>query len=157
MNMTVVKIFDCKNENRDECRAKADEILINMGAKNIIRLENGKPVAENLFVSISHSGGKCAVCASQNPIGIDIEKIADRDFDGIVKRTFGAKEKEYYSKNKSSEAFYEIWTRKEAYSKISGDGIRDIMRATDTFSLDGYEFKTQFQDGFVLTVCEKNI
>lgn len=155
--MTVVKIFDCENASRDECRAKADEILTNMGAKNIIRLENGKPVAENLFVSISHSGGKFAVCASQNPIGIDIEKIADRDFDSIVKRIFGAKEKEYYSKNKSADAFYEIWTRKEAYSKILGDGIRDIIKGTDTFSLDGYEFKTQFQDGFVLTVCEKNI
>ena len=95
------------------------------------------------------------MCVSEKEIGIDIEKITDRGFEKIVRRIFGEKEKEYYFKNKTPQIFYEIWTRKEAYSKISGDGIRDIMKATDTFSLEGYEFKTQIQDGFVLTVCEK--
>lgn len=153
--MAEIRIFEYPETNQKGHLTKACEELEGLGAKNISYLKNGKPVAENLFVSISHSNGRCAVCVSEREVGIDIEKISDRDFEKIVRRFFGEKEKEYYFKNKTPQIFYEIWTRKEAYSKISGDGIRDIMKATDTFSLDGYEFKTQIQDGFVLTTCEK--
>lgn len=153
--MAEIKVFEYSETNQKGHLARACEELERLGAKNISYLKNGKPVADNLFVSISHSNGRCAVCVSEKEIGIDIEKITDRDFEKIVRRIFGEKEKEYYFKNKTPQIFYEIWTRKEAYSKISGDGIRDIMKATDTFSLEGYEFKTQIQDGFVLTVCEK--
>lgn len=153
--MAEIKVFEYSETNQKGHLARACEELERLGAKNISYLKNGKPVADNLFVSISHSNGRCAVCVSEKEIGIDIEKITDRGFEKIVRRIFGEKEKEYYFKNKTPQIFYEIWTRKEAYSKISGDGIRDIMKATDTFSLEGYEFKTQIQDGFVLTVCEK--
>lgn len=154
--MAEIKVFEYCESNKKGHLASACEELARLGAENISYLPNGKPVAENLFVSISHSNGRCAVCVSEKEIGIDIEKIAYRDFDKIVRKIFGEKEREYYGNNKSPQVFYEIWTRKEAYSKISGDGIRDIMKATDTFLLDGYEFKTQIQGGFVLTVCEKN-
>lgn len=154
--MADIKVFEYRETNEKRHLEKARKMLRSLGAENISYLPNGKPVAENLFVSISHSNGRCAVCVSEKEIGIDIEKIADRDFEKIVRKTFSEKEREYYFNSKSPQTFYEIWTRKEAYSKISGEGIRDIMKATDTFSLDGYEFKTQIRDGFVLTVCEKN-
>lgn len=154
--MAEIKVFEYCEANQKKHLAAAVKELEAMGAESISYLPSGKPVAENLFVSISHSNGRCAVCVSEKEIGIDIEKIAYRDFDKIVRKIFGEKEREYYGNNKSPQVFYEIWTRKEAYSKISGEGIREIMRATDTFSIDGYEFKTQIQDGFVLTVCEKN-
>lgn len=153
--MAEIRIFEYRETNEKGHFVRACDELEGLGAKNISYLKNGKPVAENLFVSISHSKGKCAVCVSEREVGIDIEKISDRDFEKIARKTFSEKEREYYFNSKSPQMFYEIWTRKEAYSKISGDGIRDIMRGTDTFSLDGYEFKTQIQDGFVLTVCEK--
>lgn len=155
--MAEIRLFEY-SESREKGHLKeAQRVLSLMGAENISYLPNGKPVAENCFVSISHSKGKCAVCVSDREVGIDIEQITDRDFERTVKKTFGEKEKEYYLKNKSAHVFYEIWTRKEAYSKISGDGLKAIMRGTDTFSLEGYAFKTQFYDGFALTVCEKNI
>lgn len=153
--MAKIKVFEYCETNQKGHLARACEELERLGAENISYLKNGKPVADNLFVSISHSNGRCAVCLSEREVGIDIEKIADRDFEKIVRKTFSKKEREYYFNSKSPQTFYEIWTRKEAYSKISGEGIRDIMKATDTFSLEGYEFKTQIQDGFVLTTCEK--
>lgn len=156
-DMAEIRIFEYVETEKHGHLDAAREMLAEMGALNVSYLKNGKPVAENCFVSISHSKGKCTVCISDREVGIDIEKITDKDFEKTVNRTFGEKETEYFMKNRCSEVFYEIWTRKEAYSKISGDGIKDIMKGTDTFSLEGYEFKTQFHDGFVLTVCEKNI
>ena len=153
--MALIKIFEYREFNKKAHSAKAKEELEKMGAENIAYLANGKPVAENMFVSISHSNGKCAVCTSERPVGIDIEKVTDRNFEKTVKKIFGEKEKAYLLNNKSPSAFYEIWTRKEAYSKISGEGIKNIIKGTDTFCLDGYDFKTQFFDGFVMTVCEK--
>lgn len=153
--MAEIKVFEYCETNQKGHLARARKELERLGAENISYLKNGKPVADNLFVSISHSNGRCAVCVSEREVGIDIEKIADRDFEKIVRKTFSKKEREYYFNSKSPQTFYEIWTRKEAHSKISGEGIRDIMKATDTFSLEGYEFKTQIQDGFVLTTCEK--
>ncbi len=154
--MAEIKMFEYKTENTGGGHLrKAKDELIKMGAERIEYLESGKPVAPNVFVSISHSCGKCAVCVSRKQVGIDIEKIRDRDFEKTVERTFGEKEKEYYYSAKSSAAFYEIWTRKEAHAKITGDGIKEIIKGTDTFSLDGFEFKTQIADGYVMTVCEK--
>lgn len=155
--MVRIKIFKDTAEEKNDRLLRRHRQLEKLGAKNISYLPNGKPVAENCFVSISHSKGKCAVCVSDREVGIDIESITDRNFERTVEKTFSEKEKEYYFKNKSAQSFYEIWTRKEAYSKISGEGIADIIKGTDTFSLEGYEFKTQFHDGFALTVCEKNI
>lgn len=153
--MTEIKIFDYNTESKSEQRTEAEEALLKMGAKNISRLGNGKPVADNCYISVSGSGGKCAVCVSERPVGIDIEKITDKGFEKIVRKTFSEKEKEYLSKNYSAETFYEIWTRKEAYSKISGEGLEEIVRGIDTLLLQGYDFKTEIIDGFVLTVCEK--
>lgn len=154
--MAEIKVFEYKSENMSGGHlSKALDELIKMGAERIDYLENGKPVAPNVFVSISHSCGKCAVCVSEFPVGIDIEKIRDRDFEKTVERTFGEKEKEYYYRAKSPAAFYEIWTRKEAHAKITGDGIKEIIKGTDTVSLDGVEFKTKIIDGFVLTTAEQ--
>lgn len=154
--MAEIKIFEYKTEEaKGGHLRKAKDELIKMGAESVEYLENGKPVAPNSFVSISHSCGKCAVCVSQRPVGIDIEKIRDRDFEKTVERTFGEKEKEYYRNAKSPAAFYEIWTRKEAHAKITGDGIKEIIKGTDTFSLDGAQFKTQIIDGFVITTAEQ--
>lgn len=147
--MAVKKVIDYKNKN-----APYDELL-KMGAENIERLPSGKPVAKNCFISVSHSGTKCAIARSEKEIGIDIEKIQDRNFESLAERFFSDNEKEYYNKNKTPTAFYEIWTRKESYSKITGEGIKEIFKLTDTFSLSDYVFTTEELDGYVLTVCEK--
>lgn len=153
--MAEIKVFEYFETGEKGHLKKAREMLENLGAKNISYLPNGKPTAENCFISVSHSGGRCAVCVSELEVGVDIEKIGDRDFENVARKTFGEKEKEYYFNNKVPQSFFEIWTRKEAYSKISGEGIKEIIKGTDTFSLDGYEFETKISDGFVLTICEK--
>ena len=96
----------------------AAQALIQMGAQNLHYNEKKKPLADNCYVSISHCQHMVAVCTSDKPVGIDIEKIDDtRNFEKIANRYFHGKEKEFFNENPTADAFYEIWTKKEAYLK----------------------------------------
>ena len=85
--------------------------------------ERGKPFFRNIpdfFLSLSHSFPFYAVAFSDSPIGIDIEVIKKAE-GGIAKRMFTENELRYACRDDSR--FYEIWTKKEAYSKFTGKGI----------------------------------
>lgn len=139
---------------KPESIAAAKE-LIEMGVENLHYEENGKPVADNCFVSISHSENMVAVCKSDVPIGIDIEFIdKERDTKKISNRFYHGKELEYV-KNSPFDNFYEIWTKKEAYSKIDGNGAVEIAKGFDVLSLDGYEFETEKIGEYMLSLCKK--
>lgn len=144
---------------KDHCKkqesiAAATELL-NMGVENLWYDQN-KPMADNCYVSISHSGNMVAVCTSENPIGIDIELIdTTRNFVKLSNRVFCGKELETFKNNPTPEQFYEIWTQKEAYSKIDGQGVNEIMKGFDIFELQDYEFHTEIVNDYVLSICEK--
>lgn len=91
--------------------------------------ENGKPYAENLNIhfNISHSDDVVICAVSDEPVGVDIEKIREIDLK-VAHRVFNSKECDYVfeDKDKTYERFFEIWTRREAYAKLSGDGISKI-------------------------------
>ncbi len=139
---------------KPESIAAATELL-NMGVENLW-YDRNKPMADNCFVSISHSGDMVAVCRSDKPIGIDIELIDERkDLEKLSKRVFRGKETELFKNNPTPEQFYEIWTRKEAYSKIDGQGVNEIMKGFDIFDLQDYDFHTEIVNDYVLSICEK--
>lgn len=152
--------YDLPSELLSHCKKKessaAASALINMGTENLRYTENGKPVADNCFVSISHSEKVIAVCKSDVPVGIDIEVFGKkRDWVKIAKRYFSENELQYFSKSPNEKTFLEIWTKKEAFAKISGNGIADIINGVDVFSLDGFTFETELVNNFIITVCEK--
>ena len=138
-----------------ESVAAATELLT-MGVQGLRYEENNKPVADNCFVSISHSGDMVAVCTSENPVGIDIEKIDDtRNFEKIANRYFHGKEKEFFEQNPTADAFYEIWTKKEAYTKIDGNGVIEIQKGFDVLSIENHQFQTEKVNEYMLTICER--
>ncbi len=140
---------------KPESRAAA-VALHHMGVEDLTYEPNGKPVAKNCYVSISHSGDYVAVCRNDStPVGIDIEKMTERDFSKIANRFFCGKELEKFTKNPTAEMFYEIWTRKEAYSKIIGTGVQEVVKGFDVYSLANYEFKTDFVEDYAVSICEK--
>lgn len=84
--------------------------------------ENDKPFLEGcpILFSMSHSGSCVAVAISNEPIGIDIQKLDEIDFK-IRKFIFTEKdEKEYQNSEDKLMIFYEKWTRKEAQYKLDG-------------------------------------
>lgn len=94
--------------------------------------ERGKPYLlhhPEIHFSISHSG-RLAVCAvSDVPVGIDVEEI--RRFDaGVAALAFSAEERDWLAAQADGDrAFTRLWTRKESYLKMTGEGITDELQA----------------------------
>ena len=90
--------------------------------------KNGKPYVEgeNVFFSVSHSGNMVLCGVSDSPIGVDIQKIDNFNHD-IIARFFGKNEQRAILSMKDNDAkknmFYKIWTLKESYSKMTGEGL----------------------------------
>lgn len=84
---------------------------------------HGKPVLRGTgapHVSISHSAELVALAVTDAaPIGVDVEVVAERDYAGLASVFLAATET-----MDGPDAFYTLWTRKEAVVKATGDGLR---------------------------------
>ena len=86
--------------------------------------EGGKPFySGGKKFNISHSGSFVTVAFSDNEIGLDIEKCVDFDIDAVVDNLHVQEQKFIADADNSSDAFFTVWTRKEAYLKAKGVGI----------------------------------
>jgi 4'-phosphopantetheinyl transferase len=88
------------------------------------RLEGAGPIRFNL----SHADGVAIVAvASDREVGIDVERIdPSARLEAIAQRVLTAPELERLRAlpaRRQVEAFYELWTRKEAHGKARGTGI----------------------------------
>lgn len=81
---------------------------------SVIREEGKKPRldTERVEFNLSHSYGVCVVAMSDKPVGIDIEKIRDIDYNKFD-----------FIKADSPEDFFEKWTERESYLKFTGEGL----------------------------------
>jgi len=106
----------------------------------VLREERGKPYFPDvpaLFFNISHSRS-AAVCALHNtPVGIDVEKVRP------APRRLAA--------GMEDEAFFRLWTAKEATIKREGQNLAALLRPLDPDKrcqcLEG------FLPGYLVTVC----
>ncbi|MEV6025279.1 4'-phosphopantetheinyl transferase superfamily protein [Streptomyces sp. NPDC052036] len=83
--------------------------------------------------SLSHSSGLVAVAVSTTAcVGIDIEQLLPgRPFEEIARRFFAPEERALWARTHCADrlrTWYRIWTRREAYVKATGDGLRGIGR-----------------------------
>jgi 4'-phosphopantetheinyl transferase len=95
---------------------------------------NGKPRVAHpfdngtIFFSMSSSTGLALFALTlDREIGVDIERIRNiSEMDQIVERIFSLREKAVFQKlpeNQKKGAFFNCWTRKEAFVKATGDGL----------------------------------
>ena len=113
--------------------------------------ENGKPQIEGFYFNLSHSEDMviCAVSDTGN-IGCDIEKIKEAPLK-VADRHFCKTEcMHLYNlpEEQRDEEFYRIWTLKESYMKMTGDGIK---LGLDKFYFTFDEIVKAHQNG---TSCE---
>ena len=109
----------------------------------IITGDNGKPEANGIEFNLSHSGEMALVAVSDdlNPVGCDIQKVENKQNErlfAIVKRFFSVNElnkmQDVMQKDdeKFKELFYLIFSSKEAYIKMTGEGLK---RGMDSFEI----------------------
>ena len=100
--------------------------------------ENGKPYLRNhrgICFSISHTKNCVACAVGDAPLGIDIEAICSRDYSRVADRMFTDDEKTVAVR--STEDFLRIWTMKESFAKMLGEGIFGTSRKFDVLSGHG--------------------
>ena len=96
----------------------------------------GAALRPAICFNLSHSHGLAVVAIGrEQEVGIDVELIrAEFASEAIAKRYFSAKEIDELSRLPAelrTEGFFLCWTRKEAYIKAKGDGLRIPLDSFD--------------------------
>jgi 4'-phosphopantetheinyl transferase len=95
---------------------------------------HGKPSADGLEHSVSHSGDLVAVAVARSPLGVDVEQAegrsrplgGDGDTDALARLVLSGGERAALAEAEPADrarAFLVAWTRKEAVTKATGDGL----------------------------------
>ena len=99
--------------------------LYHMEDSQVFAGERGKPMVDGLEFSLSHSGDLVICAVSDKPIGCDVEEIRKAP-ERVAERYFSFGEQEYLSRFFGEEydrAFFRLWTMKESYVKMTGEGM----------------------------------
>lgn len=102
--------------------------------------EKGKPLLPAhpaLHFNLSHSGSLMALAVTgAGPVGVDVERIdTTHRLDDLVDRYFAPAEAAAFRALEEPlrpHAFFDIWTRKEAFIKVTGEGL---YRGLDSFEV----------------------
>jgi len=101
---------------------------------------HGKPAIKGsrLELSVAHSGDLVAVAIATAPVGVDVEQFegrarllgGDGDPDALARLVLADEEKAALAaipRPGRARAFLVAWTRKEAVTKATGDGLRAVF------------------------------
>ncbi len=125
---------------------------------NIENDEKGKPYVsnfENIHFSLSHSGEMILLAVDNSRIGADTEQVKKNHAD-VAKSFFTNNEYKYISNSENpTKKFYMVWTMKEAYLKMTGEGITSGLDNFDVFSTKFKEMlKTySYNSKYMIAIC----
>lgn len=101
---------------------------------HVVRSETGRPelLQKGMDMGVSHAGNM-VVCAFVHGarIGVDIECIRDRPMQHLRKYFSNAEMRYVEDHENSNQAFFQIWTRKEAVIKADGRGLGIALDSFD--------------------------
>lgn len=152
--MTKVYVFKTKIDHYGFLtKLAAEKYNIDALSLKIGRNSHGKPYFEslhNFYFNVSHSDDLTVIAVSDQNIGIDAEKLRTPNLK--VAKRFCEDEYAYINKNPSPTAFFEIWTKKEAYLKYTGEGLHGRLNSFSVFKTD-IPIKTFKKGDYVISVC----
>lgn len=143
----MTQLLDCKRRQRINQIKRKEDRLRSIGAGLLLKYgylqrgyteedwevleikeeKNGKPYVQDgeFHFSLSHSGEWILCAVDSQEVGIDIEqikdyreKVAERFFSQIEVRKLQQEEIQ-----NRRELFYQLWTAKESYTKLTGTGL----------------------------------
>ena len=83
-------------------------------------------------ICFSHKENIAVLAISKEKVGVDVEELKERNFDGVIKFCFNKKESEIYANANAKDKmqkFYEIYTAKEAVIKAKNLAFSDLASA----------------------------
>lgn len=92
--------------------------------------QGGKPYFENYpyYFNLSHSGDYVACALSEREVGIDLQEHRGAALERVAERYFSPAEVFALMRVRDRTAlFFRLWARKEAYGKLSGKGIMEVV------------------------------
>ena len=100
----------------------------------VCRTKDRKPYFRSLpfHFSLSHVSSLSVAALADSPVGIDVEwSDSSRDTSGIAARFFTPDEQEQISRsNDPVLTFLSLWTKKEAFAKLTGEGLISVCSGT---------------------------
>lgn len=110
--------------------------------------DNGKPglsgelARSNLHFNLAHTEDLALIAVTRiGVVGVDVEAVRPvKDVDALVARFFSARESALFQKVLAADkpqAFFNLWTRKEALLKATGEGITRSLSLVEVSFLPG--------------------
>lgn len=116
-----------------------------MNSDNIKITENGRPVIDGIDFNVSHSGEYVFMVISDSKVGCDIERIKERNY-SVARRYFSDGEKKWMKETGNTDlSFYRIWTARESYIKLTGEGILLDFAKYETYPIEDKDESVQDQ------------
>lgn len=120
--------------------------------------ENGKPrfARYPMHFNLSHSGDYAMCVCSDTPIGADIQQIRPNiDIRKLMTRFFTEQERDEVlgiaDETEQRELFFRRWTRREAYTKLTGEGLAQTITRPLPADLNWIEFAPP--EGYAAIAC----
>ena len=93
-------------------------------------------LAGELRFNLSHSGERALIALSRVEVGADVEWLKKRRTDDIARRFFTPGEQQRLfalPQEQREQAFFRLWTCKEAFLKVTGEGL---SRSTRSYEIE---------------------
>ena len=118
------------------------QLGIDISHHSIVLNDYGKPYLApcNGYFNLSHTPNRAMANVAAHEVGCDIERIAEPD-EEIVRNCFSRQEIAFYDSQpseKRGEAFYRLWTAREAFLKALGRGLCDPVPPFSVLSDEGF-------------------
>lgn len=119
---------------------------------------HGKPFLKDyphIHFNLSHCPGVALCVVSDSPVGCDVENVPPAlDLD-VCRCVFSGKEQSLIlSAPSPTLAFTRLWTQKEAFVKLTGEGITGHPTPAEAVQ---FETVTAPSGAYVYTICRKSI
>lgn len=122
--------------------------------------QKGKPILKenrDVHFNISHCKKAILTTVSTTPVGCDIEEIPAELNMNICNYSFNENElKEILNGDNPCVEFARLWTMKEAFVKLTGEGITENLPnlfSEDVINRISFKTKVYEEKGYVYTVC----
>ena len=124
--------------------------------------EHGKPYLASepgIHFSLSHTGNAVLCALDSRPVGADIEMIRKSDFSHLLSVFSDPEQALILRSDRPEQCFMRLWTRKESYLKLTGQGLvgtkalKDVP--TDDTGTVSFETTVREDAGFLYSVCRQ--